>query len=269
MNHDVIVIDGSNLCHRAHAVLRGRELMFDTEPTGLVFNSLRMLNSLCKKLNPSNIIICWDSRTSLREKIYPKYKKQRKEKQLTAQEKRVKEWFYIQLLTFKTFCRQVGIVSFEFEGLEADDGLAIVVENTKELLTLVTTDNDLFQLLSSRVKMYNFKTFYTAKDFKKQYTINPEDWALVKAIAGCDGDGVKGLKGVGIITAIKVILRKKKIPFQELEDIVFTNLPLVELPFKKIKITIPKTKINRDVLFDFCVKYAFKSISERDWLNDF
>ena len=103
---------------------------------------------------------------------------------------------------------------------------------------IVSTDQDLWQLLSGdRVTVWNPRTkkMLTEQAFRERWGIGPSQWADVKAIAGCPGDGVPGVPGVGEKTAAKFMAGRLKDTTKaynrvvEANDLWERNLRLVRL----------------------------------------
>jgi 5'-3' exonuclease len=108
-------------------------------------------------------------------------------------------------------------------------------------IILITADKDMYQCLSDRVIIWEPRTrnVITIAGFIKAYGINPDQWAEVKAIAGCGTDDVVGVRGVGEATAIAYIRGDLK-PGKKLQAIqeayrsglVKQNRRLVRLPYR-------------------------------------
>ena len=91
-------------------------------------------------------------------------------------------------------------------GYEADDLIAKYVKDNAEELVIASADNDLLQLLYFADFLNLSKNkLITSKSFFSEYGILPAQWGMVKQIAGCSSDNVKGIQGVGEITAIKYL----------------------------------------------------------------
>lgn len=126
--------------------------------------------------------------------------------------------------------------------------------------------------------MYDIKKkkIYTHKDFTKEYGILPMQWVDVKGLSGCVGDGVPGVPGVGVKTAIRFIegtLPEKSSAFREITranrdgTVVSTRL-LVELPYPGLE-HFRLEDVETFELSDFlsiCDEFGFRSF-ERDELT--
>ena len=79
----------------------------------------------------------------------------------------------------------------------------------------MTNDHDLFQVLEKdRVKIYlvgKEEKLFTEKDFREKFNISPEKYKHALALGGCSTDNVKGVKGIGKETAVRLIEEFKSI----------------------------------------------------------
>jgi DNA polymerase-1 len=265
-----LLIDSNFLCHQAKHSMG--DLDFESQKTGIIFGFLRQLLKLSQLYPKSDFIFCWDSKTSLRKKIYPEYKANRK-KEKSDEEKEADSIAYAQFELIKTYVLpEIGYRNiFEYEGFESDDIFARIIYTTSDDFVIVTSDEDIYQLLFDSVKIYNpgKKKEYTLWDFQNEYGISPEFWFDVKAIAGCVSDNVKGIAGVGAKTAIKYLTNQLDVlstKFQAIESeegqvLIKRNYRLVRLPYK----STPKSKFGKDGLsldkfMTVCQRYGFYSI---------
>ena len=159
---------------------------------------------------------------------------------MTDEEKEFREDLHKQL----TKLRQIELLKIGFrnvfwqQGFEADDLIASVCKDKKQDFIVVSSDQDMFQLLSKHVEIYNpmSKKFITKSSFTDKYGVKPKEWATVKAIAGCSSDGVPGVSGVGEKTAIKFMngdlkqTTKAFVSIANSTDLIERNLKLVKLP---------------------------------------
>jgi 5'-3' exonuclease len=269
-----LIIDSSALCYRSFFTIK--DLSYEQRKVGVIFGFIKQIFSLAQKFNTSEFIFCFDSKQSYRSLVYPSYKSNRK-KDMTEQERSEMEQAYGQfdeiretllpLMGFKNIFRQ--------NGYEADDLVAWCVARFPDDYIIVSQDNDLLQLIQSTrfvsIKWYNFKAITDEAEFTKNwFGLKPKHWALVKAIAGCSGDGVVGIAGVGEITAAKYIaglLKGKsleKIESDEGKELAEMNYQLVSLPFNGVKpINILELKEDEISLSAFkCIlgQYGFRSL---------
>jgi 5'-3' exonuclease len=186
-----------------------------------------------------SIIFTWDSKKSYRKKEYPGYKKK---PPLTELEKLEKEELFRQMRILRTEALPtMGFANnLMMPGLEADDIIAWLTKNNNgSELVVVTSDHDLYQLLDN-CKIYNpaESAFFTKETLLKKWNATPDEWGLVKAIAGCTSDNVIGVNGIGEKKAInylhKELSKKMTERVWEAKCLIEKNKPIVILPHKKM-----------------------------------
>jgi len=271
-----IIVDSHFLCYRS--VYTMGELSFDEKSTGIIFGFLNQIFQLAKFFDYPKFIFAWDSKKSYRKDVYPDYK--RKDKKMTQDLLELLDTSRPQFTTLRfQILPKIGFVNnFIQAGIEADDIIAII---TKSILKpfkdhdqyiIVSVDNDLYQLLSPSVCMFNPKTkkLYTGDDFVKEFGIQPFDWPKIKALAGCDGDNVKGISGIGIKTAVKwfngkIKQGKKADIISKLSEKMYsTNLPLVTLPHERtLPVSLFKDEFSLKCFEDVCLEYGLKSFLKK------
>lgn len=253
-----------------HTVLS--DLTHDGIEVGIIFGFMRQIQVIAHQYLPNNIAFCWDSRENLRKKVNPQYKATRKKEELDP---KITKAIYWQKAILEEELPKIGFINqFRIDGYESDDLIASLVQSNEEDDWIIAShDNDLFQLLSSKVAIHNIqkKRAYTKAMFMKEYGIEPKDWAQVKAMAGCKSDNVDGIDGVGETTAIKAITKtlspKAKI-FHTIhspvsEALIDNNYILVRLPFVGTPpLTLTQSRIDLSVLFAFFDKFSFRSLLE-------
>lgn len=240
----VLIVDGTFLAHRAQHTTG--KLSFDGAPTGIAYGVLQSVSSIEETFCIDKTVWAFDGDDNLRKKVYPEYKANRRKEEWTEDE----ELKYIQ------FRREVDRLIdeilpglgysnvFRVKGYEADDIIARAAINMVEEednVIIVSSDTDLWQLLDTKTHCYNpiTKKYLIASTFIEEQGIRPSMWAEVKAIAGCNSDNIKGVKGVGSKTAIAYLQgelsenhkKYKDIESEEGKRIYKRNLPLVKLPW--------------------------------------
>jgi DNA polymerase-1 len=217
--------------------------------TGVIYGFLRDILILRERFDTDRFIFCWDSGVSKRQKIYKQYKQNRKRREYKRAERKFNKEFRRQVAMLRDeYLHTIGYRNvFQQDGYESDDIIAAICKSLTPDLeegVIVTADQDLLQLIRGNVSWYNPRTkeHMTAGRFKKIFKMHPRKWVKVKAIAGCTSDNVKGIVGVGEITAIHYILGELKKTTQAYKNIktgwrkvVLRNRRLVELPFKGTK----------------------------------
>jgi DNA polymerase-1 len=265
-------------------------LSHDEKQVGIVFGFIKQILSLANKFYCSKFIFCWDHRNSYRKIEYSSYKDSRRKEQTEEQQKDMLDAFrqfdeireiLLPMMGFKN--------NFQQSGYEADDLIALIVKRFPEETIIVSTDNDLLQLIHAdrfhSVKIYNFKEIVGDAEFRnKWFGLDPIKWANVKAIAGCGSDEVKGIVGVGNTTAAKYLAgiskgkSVEKIESEENKQIAARNYPLVALPYanglKPINIKwINPDDISIDKFKAIFGQYGFKSLLKEDeilrWTRSF
>jgi DNA polymerase-1 len=242
-----ILLDCNYLCHRAKHTTG--ELSYKGNVTGTIYGFLESLIGFQDLFNSCDFVFCWDSRTSKRKEIYSEYKANRQRKEYTKEDMEFDKAFRKQMSKLRTtYLPMIGFKNiFIQKGYESDDIIASICNNNEKRknnneIVIVSSDSDLFQCVSYCTSLYNPQTnkMLTLQNFKRQYGINPVRWGLVKSLAGCVTDNVKGIKGVGEKTAVKYLLNKlkkdskayKSISSPEGIKIFNRNKELVILPFK-------------------------------------
>lgn len=239
----VLLIDVSNMAHRAFHTTGG--LSFNGDMTGILYGIFRDVVEFRELFNASKIAFCFDGGHDHRTKLYQKYKADRVERkqQMDEDELTARRELRKQIYRLRTsLLNEAGFRNvFWQEGYEADDIIAWVCENHWNDFVIVSTDQDLFQcLVEGRVTIWNpiTKKAITEKSFTEKYGITPTLWANVKAIAGCSGDNVPGIQGVGEKTAAKFIAGRLKTTSLQYASIV-ANVTMIERNFGLVKLPFP------------------------------
>ncbi len=277
-NSPILLIDSSHWFYQL--VFKMPSLSTEDRQTGIIFGMMLKTIGHAKKLNSNKFVFCFDSKKNHRKAIFPDYKKKRNKQERTPEEIQIFKDSFIQLNEFRMqVLPKLGIKNaFIQTGRESDDILAsIVFDNPEQEFIIISNDEDLYQLLSDKVKMYNSKTekFYTNIDFEKEYGIKPKEWSNIKVLGGCQSDEVPGpAGGFKTKTALKFYKQElantsavyKILISEEGKEIAARNEKLVKLPFEGTdKFEIDE---NWDLdIKDFirvCDHYEFNSLLQGD-----
>jgi 5'-3' exonuclease len=262
-----LLVDTSALAHRA--LWSVGDLTHPDDPeqyTGVLYQIWKTASAVASYFRTNNLVFCFDSKESKRRDMYPSYKSQRLAERAkeAPQQAAKRQGMYDQMKVLPKLLHEMGAKNIYGQtGYEADDLIASAIKwNPDKDFIIVGRDKDLYQLLAANVRMYDVQNevFYTEKDFRAEYGIDPAQWASVKAWAGCTSDSVDGLPGVGDKTAIKWITgklpqeNKKYATFVENISVYNKNIPIVRLPLEG---TNPITLVEQERMIDWSILARF------------
>lgn len=202
-----LIIDGTNWF--AHFYYTNLDNVSD--------NWHRRLNDIRNQLPHSRCVVCWDVGKSFRAEISPAYKGNRDAKP---------DQWHILLAKLRKQCDTVaGVDSLGVDGYEGDDLIATAVkaaDNEGERSIIFSGDRDLHQLLRkgqvtqvTSLSRRNHNTFQfvtmTADQLVKAYGVRPTQWVDYRCLVGDKSDGIAGVKGIGKMTAAKLLQWKPTI----------------------------------------------------------
>lgn len=275
-----LIVDSNYVCHSVYHTMP--KLTFKSKDTSVIFGFIKRIISFVNQFPDRKIVFVWDSVYSIRKEIYPEYKKLRANRyqNMTDEEKRDRERAHKQFSEIReVMLPMLGFKHiYEQEGYEADDLMASIKENNPDYnIVIVTTDQDIYQLIDNRCMLFNpaAKTMHTVTTFADKYGCHPALWGEAKAIAGCSTDNVKGVQGVAEKTAIKYLTKKLKHSskkFKDIEnnkDIIEFNREIVILPMQGTKpISISENNCtDRHKFVKMCEKYNFMSLINSSYLD--
>ena len=179
----------------------------------------------------------------------------------------------------------MGFTNIQYQhGIESDDLLASSVLNNRGSHVMVTSDEDMYQMLD-HCAIYNHrkKAIFNKKMFMETYGIRPSQWVDVKRLAGCTSDKIPGIPGVGVITAIAYIKNElksgkkldgiEKDVHKEVESIFHRNDWLVRLPMpetKKVKLSFADETLSLDGFRIVCQDNSFRfldRLARDEWVQ--
>jgi len=206
------VIDTFGFFFRSYYALPQYLKTKDGFPTGLLTGFVNFIASLQKKHDSDYIVFAIDSKgPTFRNELDENYKANRQPPpdDLLKQLPIAIEW--INKMGYKTLGK---------EGYEADDMIATVVKFAKQKgihVRVVSHDKDLYQLIDDgRVVLVDaIKNSIIDEDFcLKKYGIHPKQFIDYQALLGDSADNVPGVRGIGKVTAAKLLQQ-----WQTLENI--------------------------------------------------
>lgn len=255
-----LIIDFNNmLCKSIYAMpyLTSKDGMY----TGGLFGFLKQMCFYINETDASSVIVCQDSPPYRIKKIYKDYKNNRK---------KLNEELYLRVVTSRELCTELlgelKIPVWKWRGAEADDLIYLACQEAKDnfsKVVVVSSDTDLFQLFELqtegfKVLLNSSGRFYSFGDFATQYPgISIEDWQWVLALAGTH-NGIPGIKGVGIKSAIKILKQNKLDNLVKQHPEINLYKRVVKLPFVRVNTKIlpnNSPSYNSKKFFDYLKRY--------------
>ena len=276
----LVLIDASSFIFRAYHAIKPLTSP-DGTPVNAVFGFTQMLMKQLDDMEPKHIAVIFDAaRMTFRNDISPEYKANRGE---TPDE------LIPQFALVREATRAFNLDCIEAPGFEADDLIATYTQlalQTEATVTIVSSDKDLMQLVSDRVRMYDSikNRFIGTKEVKEKFGVPPEKVVDVQALAGDSTDNVPGVPGIGIKTAAQLIneygeldillARASEIKQTKRRESLIAHADKARLSRelvrlrKDVPLDIPLEQLGRrsvdgDALIHFLSKLDFKTIIDR------
>lgn len=206
----IILVDGNNLLFRSYyATAYNGNFMKNSKgfPTNALFGFSNMINKIILEEKPTYILVAFDKGKTFRHEKYNEYKAGRIE---------MPDELRLQFPIAKKLLELMGIKYYEIENYEADDIIGTFskfCDNTKYTGTIISSDKDLLQLITDSVdiKLLKSKDYirYNPESFYEEYKIKPINIIDLKSLMGDSSDNIKGVKGIGEKTALKLLQEYK------------------------------------------------------------
>ena len=192
-----LIIDGNNLLHRVFWVAN----KFGSTPELLFLASIR---KLVNEWSPTTTYVAWDSRLitdkqNYRKSLAPEYKgnrDQERNKEVYSFEKPIRKLLY----ALGVKCIHPGV-------LEADDIISYLCGHLEGQKVVISSDQDLLQLISSQTCVHNpmKKVTYNLQNFTDHFPVQLREFVDFKALMGDKSDNIPGLPKTGPKRAVTII----------------------------------------------------------------
>lgn len=210
MPRPIVLVDISNVFIRNYIV--NPQMDQNGIVIGGAIGSLKTLGALSKKLMPKKIIIVWETGGSpKRLKLFPEYKQQRKPLKTNREfgedisDSKENENYQKRILI--DLLSHLPVYQIHVENAEADDVIAYLCKSIypDEEKIIVSSDQDFYQLLDDKTKMYRpgKKVFVKPKDIINEHKISPKNFVVAKALNGDPSDNIPGIERVGFKSLAK------------------------------------------------------------------
>jgi DNA polymerase-1 len=194
---NVMLLDFSNLFFRAYHA--APSLSFDGKETGAILLFYKMIKRI-QIINDCNILFVLDGGSEDRKKIDENYKANRNFERSETFESQKKDILYM---------LKIGNAAiWKINNYEADDLIASYAKNND--CSIFSNDKDMLSLLRNGVTIFRYEkkgeiVEVTSSKFTEEYSFNPCDWIIYKALVGDRSDNIRGIDGFGPVYAQKAI----------------------------------------------------------------
>jgi DNA polymerase-1 len=195
------LIDGHNVLYRTFFGVP-RLTAPDGTPTNVVLGVARILLKILREERPDAVVAVFDSREPTpRHAIYPEYK---------ANRLKTPEDLAVQIPVVDEMIDALGVRRIEVAGAEADDIIGTLSRLAEERgmdVVIVSSDKDMYQLVSPRVKVRDGLKEHTVGEAQVEevFGVPPGKVTDLLALAGDPSDNVPGVPGIGEKTASELI----------------------------------------------------------------
>ncbi|MBI5905283.1 MAG: DNA polymerase I [Deltaproteobacteria bacterium] len=199
----LFLIDGHNVLYRTFYGVP-RLSAPDGTPTNAVLGVARIVLKILRQEKPDAVAAVFDSREPTpRHELYPEYK---------ANRLKAPEELAAQIPLVNEMIDALGVRRITVPGVEADDVIGTLSRAAEERgmdVVIVSSDKDLYQLVSGRVKVRDGLREHTVGEEQVVATfgVPPGKVAELLALSGDPSDNVPGVPGIGEKTAGELIRR--------------------------------------------------------------
>ncbi len=202
MDH-LLLVDGHNLLFQMFYGMPNRIIGQNGNTCHGVVGFIGGLLKMIKMLEPTHLFVIFDGEKGTdKNTIDEAYKANRIDYTDVVEEENP----FSQLPLIYQVLDYLKIPHLETDGYETDDLIAsYVFKNKEQLITIASSDQDFLQLVNDLVGQFVYRgkmsVYYNPAEVMKRYTITPDLVVMYKCLLGDNSDNLKGVLGVGKITA--------------------------------------------------------------------
>lgn len=216
-NDHIMIVDGLNTLLRAFAVIN--TINPQGNHVGGITGFLKSVGYAMRSFDPTRIVVVWDGRggSQNRKALNSNYKAHREHASVihwdmfdTKEEEMQAVWDQADRLVDYLEC--LPVTYLKIDKLEADDVIAYLsryASYKNHKVTIVSSDKDFLQLVDQNIRVYSpsKKILYDYPEAIKFLGVLPENYNIVKALLGDQSDNIRGVKGIGLKTLVKLFPR--------------------------------------------------------------
>lgn len=233
----LIIIDGHNFLWRSYSVpfkffsKKGTPLHVATMYLKLIRRATSSVKGFSK--NDSIVVVFDTDTTNDNFKLSKAYKANRKD--FSEGE----ESPYLHIPYVQKVLDVLKITYLAIPNIEADDIMASVSKDfCKKSPTnktyIVSSDTDFYQLLDKQISILQLKKgddykIVRPRHLREELGVTPKQYVEFKSLTGDSADNIKGIKGIGKITAKKIICKEIDFNASEHKETLSLNKKLITL----------------------------------------
>lgn len=176
---------------------------------GGIYQFMTTLRMILSENIYHRVYVFWDGNFSgkLRYDIYKPYKSDRGKDYINGTQP-IDESELSQREIVWEYMNEMYVRQLKDEVIEGDDFIAYycLTKKENENITIATNDRDMAQLVAENVKVYflDLKKYVDITNFSSYFCYHQENAVLVKTMVGDNSDSIKGIKGLGEPTLLKL-----------------------------------------------------------------
>lgn len=225
-----LIIDGQNLEFRRFCTTRGKTRVNSKgERIESIENFVNSVGILVEEYNPENIYVAWDKKitrgvVNFRQEAMDGGYKADRPKLLDI------ENMFAQEALLREVLEAFGVINLFPNTLEADDIIAWLTHTLYGRNLVVSSDQDMYQLVSDNTDVLDKQKLITKDSFEDIVGVPVDCYVIYKAIKGDASDKIPGLPGFGKVRAARLARNwSKENVSEEYRSIVERNIRLMDL----------------------------------------
>lgn len=272
-----LLVDGSALLFQSFYGMPNKIKTDNGEYVEAVICFVGILRKVIDMVVPDFLCVIFDGENKLERKIVDSDYKSNRTDFTDADEA---DNPFAQLDKIKEILDLFNIYNFETTDCEADDYIAgLIKEYDNQLHTIIfSPDKDFYQLISNTTNVFHYRgkksELIDPESFKSKFNFEPQFFADYLSLIGDKADNISGVKGVGKITATKLIAEFStinnffknidKIKNNKLKELIVNNKEKILKNYEIINLfNVKPCKINKNQLnfniFKFSVLNYFNN----------
>ncbi len=209
MRSDLMIVDGKNLLHRVSDSFKSLTTVIDGVEisTGGIYGFLGQAIRIHQKFR-CRLVVAWEGEDNFRFKLWPGYKKRDVSTELDLRTADIED----QQTRLQELLQHLGVSQYAGIGCEADDvmGRLSRLSEKGKFIVIHSNDSDMRQLVSERITVVapvhgGREIVFDESMVKKHHGIPAKLISDMKALAGDSSDKIPGAKGIGEVTAVKLL----------------------------------------------------------------